>query len=260
MLSNANVYACFQGIEALREIPTILQPADPDFDLKKIANRVMKTIDKWSELKSIVEKAPTTGDASAKISQQIKNCFKNSEPIIKLFGGTLSSSSSSSSNLEPIPGVFSEIRTAFANLNQLLWSSEIHLLFLGFPTKHGGSLHPIEYFYGTKANVGEEDDHGGVARKRAKLYPKDVDDFLKLFTAEYVGCIYKWMSHFIHKRPVLQDMTTKNMMEILQDVDTEHYVKLARFQIDKTFGINCIFKSRNLDFFRMIYKAYHEGS
>jgi hypothetical protein len=258
LLSNTNVYACVQSIDASKEIPTILQPADPDFDLKKISIRVMTIIDKWSELKSIVERAPTSGDASFKISQPIKNSFKNSEPIIKLFGGTLSSSSSSSSN--SVPGVFSEIRTAFANLNQLLWSSEIHLLFLGFPGKHGGSLHPIEYFYGTKANIEDEDDHVGITRNKSKLYPKDVDDFLKLFTAEYVGCIYKWMSHFIHKRPVLQDMTTKNMMEILQDVDTEHYVKLAKFQIDKTFGIDCIFKTRNLDFFRMIYKAYHEGS
>ena len=40
----------------------------------------------------------------------------------------------------------------------------------------------------------------------------------------------------------------------------ERYVKLARFQIDKTFGTNCIHRTRNLEFFRMIYKAYHEGS
>jgi hypothetical protein len=130
------------------------------------------------------------------------------------------------------------------------------LLFLGFQSKNGGSLQPIEYFYGTKANVDEDDGHVG---NRSRVYPKDVDDFLKLFTAEYVGCIYKWMSHFIFNRPALFDITTKKMMELLLDSDTEHYVRLAKFQINKTFG-NPLTKTRNLDFFRMIYKAYHEGS
>ena len=256
MLANENVYTCFQSLEALREIPDILQTSNPDFDFKKVANRVEKTLDKWSELKSIVEKAPTTGEPIIKLSLAQKNAFKNNVQISRLFEGTPSSSSSSSSSSEEAVGLFSGVRTAFANLNKKLWSSEIHLLFLGFQSKHGGSLQPIEYFYGTKANVDDEDGHVG---NRARVYPKDVDDFLKLFTAEYVGCIYKWMSHFIFNRPALFDMTTKKMMELLLDSDTEHYVRLARFQIKKTFG-NPLTKTRNLDFFRMIYKAYHEGS
>ena len=255
LLTNDNIYACIQSLAAMKEVPDILQPSDPDFDLKKVANRVMKTIDKWVELKSIVEKAPTNGESNFKLSQAQKNAFKNNVQISRLFEGT-PSSSSSSSNSEEAVGLFSGVRTAFANLNKKLWSSEIHLLFLGFQSKNGGSLQPIEYFYGTKANVDEDD---GQVGNRSRVYPKDVDDFLKLFTAEYVGCIYKWMSHFIFNRPALFDMTTKKMMELLLDSDTEHYVRLARFQLNKTFG-NPLTKTRNLDFFRMIYKAYHEGS
>jgi len=251
LLANENVYACFQSLEALREIPTILQISDPDFDLKKVASRVEKTLDKWNELKSIVEKAPTNGEINVKLLQAQKNAFKNNVQISMLFGGTPSSSSSSSSN-SPEPGVFSQIREAFTDLNQKLWSSEFHLLFLGFQSKQGGSLQPIEFWYGTKSNI----DPGN----KAKLYPKTVEEFLQLFTAEYVGCIYKWMSHLIFNRPALHEMTTKKLMELLYDVDTEHYVRLARFQIDKTFGIYCIHRTRNLDFFRMIYKAYHECS
>ena len=254
LLANENVYTCFQSLEALRDIPDILQTSNPDFDLKKVANRVEKTLDKWSELKSIVEKAPTTGEPIIKLSLAQKNAFKNNVQISRLFGGT-PSLSSSSSNSSPEPGVFSEIRTAFADINQKLWSSEFHLLFLGLQSKQDGSLQPIEFWYGTKANIDPE-----IAGTKAKLYPKTVDDFLQLFTAEYVGCIYKWMSHLIFNRPALHDMTTKKLMDLVYDVDTEHYVKLARFQIDKTFGTNCIHRTRNLEFFRMIYKAYHEGS
>jgi hypothetical protein len=141
LLANENVYACFQSIEALREIPTILLTADPDFDLKKVSYRVEKTLEKWSELKSIVEKAPTSGEPSLKLNQQQKNVFKNNAPISMLFGGTSSLYSSSSNS--PEPGVFSEIRKAFADLNQKLWSSEFHLLFLGFQSKQGESLQPI---------------------------------------------------------------------------------------------------------------------
>jgi hypothetical protein len=254
LLTNDNVYACIhQSLAALREIPDNLRTSDPDFDLKKVANTVEKTIEKWVELKSIVEKAPTNGEPSLKLTQSQKTSFKTSVSISRLFGGTPMSSSSSSSSE---PGLFSEVRTAFANLNQKLWSSEIHLLFLGLQSKHGGSLQPIEYFWGTKANV---DDEGDYIANRARLYPKDVNDFLTLFTAEYVGCIYKWMSHFIFNRPALIDMTTKKMMELLLESDTEHYVRLARFQINKTFGIN-MHKARNLEFFRIIYKTYHEGS
>ena len=255
LLANDNVYACLQSLAAMRKIPDTLQTSDPDFDLKKVASRVTKTLDKWSELKSIVEKAPPAGDANIKLSQAQKNAFKNNVQISRLFGGT-PSLSSSSSNSSPEPGVFSEIRTAFADLNQKLWSSEFHLLFLGFQSKHGGSLQPIEFWYGTKANV--DADYLGTAGTKARLYPKDVPDFLQLFTPEYVGCIYKWMSHFIFNRPALNDMTTKKLMDLHYDSDTEHYVRLARFQIEKTFG-NQLTKTRNLDFFRMIYKTYHEG-
>jgi hypothetical protein len=173
-----------------------------------------------------------------------------------LFGGTSSLSSSSSNS--PEPGVFSEIRKAFADLNQKLWSSEFHLLFLGFQSKQGGSVQPIEFWYGTKANIDPE--YAMNAGNKAGLYPKSVEDFLQLFTAEYVGCIYKWMSYLIFNRPALQDMTTKKLIELLYDVDTEHYVKLAKFHIDKTFGITSMHRMRNLEFFRVIYKTYHEGS
>jgi len=253
-LSNENVYGIFQSLDALKEIPDILHISDPDFSLKKIANRVEKTLDKWSELKSNVERAPTSGEASFKLSQAQKTAFKNNVAIGMLFGGTSSSSSSSSNSPESV--VFSEIRKAFADLNEKLWSSEFHLLFLGFQSKQGESLQPIEFWYGTKANI--DPDYAVIAGNKARLYPKTVDDFLQLFTAEYVGCIYKWMSHLIFNRPALHDMTTKKLMELLYDVDTAHYVRLAKFHIDKTFG--CIQKGRNLDLFRMIYKAYHEGS
>ena len=64
------------------------------------------------------------------------------------------------------------------DLNDMLWSSELHLLMLSYRGKSFDGIIVVDFFEGVS-------DFGGS-------YQRTILEFLDLFTAEYIGHIYKF--------------------------------------------------------------------
>ena len=225
-----------QFIDVVGDIPTRLSIGSTEFDLRIVANNVSKVIHRWRELKEIVATAPTSGEVRLKITTAQKQAFANDPTISTLLGPT-----------------FTAVLTKFGDLNNLMWNSEMHILFLGFRQQYGGRLQ-VDLWRGVKA-----DDLSGPTR----MFDKGVKEFLQLFTSDYIGCIYKLMTHFLFSRPISRSMKVKEMLEIISDGDTSHYIQLAQFQLDKAFdsdpfAIN-LHAERNFNYLRMFCKCFHEG-
>jgi len=223
-----------QAIEVVGNIPTGLSVGSIDFDLRIVANKVSRVINRWREIKEIVASAPSSGDARLKISATQKQAFANDPTISTLLGTT-----------------FDAVLRHFDALNTLMWNSEMHILFLGFRQQFGGRLH-VDLWRGVNDVAGP-----------TQMFDKGTKEFLQLFTADYVGCIYKLMTHFLFNRPVSTTTKVKEMLEIVSDGDTIHYIQLAQFQLEKAFDLNPhainLHADRNFKYLRMFCKCFHEG-
>jgi hypothetical protein len=76
--------------------------------------------------------------------------------------------------------------------------------------------------------------------KAPESYEQTLNGFLGIFTSQFVGCMYKFISHYIFKREQLcanyTKQTKKSFDVILEAPDIEYYIRLARHDIDKAFG------------------------
>ena len=91
-----------------------------------------------------------------------------------------------------------------------------------------------------------------------------INDFLKIFTPEYIGCIYKLTSHYMFKRPAPSIQKPKDFERILCESDTEYYINLAAHHLQKAFkdgrdGSMNIQKVRNFNYFRLFFKTMYEN-
>ena len=150
------------------------------------------------------------------------------------------------SNESDETSVFSKFRKAVADLNEVMWKSELHLLFLGFRTKATGRL-PLELWTGVKAD-----------QSNGSLYDKGVKEFLKLFTSDYVGCIYKMMSYFLFARPIKPDFSPADCIMLLGASDVKSYIDLAKLHLDSVFdGGEHQNADINFAIFRLIFNIYY---
>ena len=234
--TNDNVNDMLYMIDLVSDIPLQLKVGWADFELMTIANQVSKVIQKWTDLKGIVEKAQSGNavEARFKLTASQKSSFLNDPSVKKL--------------LDKDTGVADQVIQAFGALNKRMWTSEFHILFLGFRHQYGGRF-PIELWKGLKADI-----QAGPSI----LYDKGHSEFLAIFTSEYVGCIYKLMAHFIFNRPISRSFKAKDMLELLSDGDTSRYISLAELHIKKGFTKNDEIE-RNFNYLRMFVKAFHQG-
>ena len=234
---NEKVHEKLQQIICVGDIPSRLTTGLPEFNLRIVASRVQKTIQLWDELKVVVEKAsPNSSDSKQKLSKAQKDSFTNHPTIQLLFGNETNQS------------LLEDTMDAFMDLNKKMWSSEFHILFLGFRAQYSGPLQ-IDLWKGIKA-----DDHAGSTR----VFHKSHAEFFQIFTPQYVGSIYKLMSYFLFHRPISTTLKAKDMLDKLTDGDTLQYVELTKYQMKRAFTNNQ-WLDRNFNYLRMFCKAYHEG-
>ena len=231
---NKKVYEILQSIDAHGDIPSAFNIQSAALDLKALVEKVFSLIKQWTLLKSTIDKAP--GGGNEKISNNDKKDFRDHEDIVKLMGSNESDETS----------LFSKFRNAVADLNEIMWKSELHLLFLGFRTKATGRL-PLELWTGVKAD-----------RSNGSLYDKGVKEFLKLFTSDYVGCIYKMMSYFLFARPIKPDFSPADCLILLGASDVQCYIDLAKLHLDSVFdGGEHQNADINFAIFRLIFNIYY---
>jgi hypothetical protein len=232
--NNTKVYEILQSIDAHGDIPSAFNYQSAALDLRALVENVFSLIKQWTLLKSTIDKAP--GGGSGKISSNEKKSFRDHDDIVGLMGSDESDETS----------VFSKFCKAVADLNEVMWKSELHLLFLGFRTKATGRL-PLELWTGVKAD-----------RSNGSLYDKGVKDFLKLFTPDYVGCIYKMMSYFLFARPIKPDFSPSDCLMLLGSNDVQCYIDLAKLHLASVFdGGSHPGADINFAIFRLIFNIYY---
>ena len=185
--------------------------------------------------------------SSSTITTKKKKLFTDSPAIKKLMEDGVGGNSS--------PSLFSKMRALFSEINTKMWKSELHLLFLGFRSNSRGRILPIELFKGVKA-ASEVLDGG------SPLFEKSTEDFMLLFTAEHVGCIYKLMSYFGYRRPMSQSLSQADLINILTHSDVDSYVELAAYHLRKIFGDKdhiVANKDFNFNILRLVYNTYYMG-
>ena len=112
-------------------------------------------------------------------------------------------------------------------------------------------------------------------------YEQTINGFLGIFTSQFVGCMYKLISHYIFKREQLcacnTKQTKKSFDAILEAPDIEYYIRLARHDIDKAFGgssagghergaaendirILSLNRDRNYAYCRLFAKTMYQGT
>ena len=233
--NNINVYEILQRIDAHGDIPSAFNIQSATLDLKAHVEKVFSLIKQWTLLKSTIDKVPA-GVGNVKISAARKLEFREHEDIVELMGSNESDETS----------LFSKFRKTVADLNEVMWKSELHLLFLGFRTKATGRLH-LELWTGVKA-----DQSNGF------LYDKGVKEFLELFTPQYVGCMYKMMSHFLFARPIKPDFSPADCIMLLSASDVKSYIDLAKLHLDSVFdGGEHPSADINFAIFRLIFNIYY---
>ena len=240
------VSECLEEIDSLGEVPKILNVYSAEFDFKALGKHVYEVMEKWENLKSIITLASSNG--ADRITNANKKLFTDSPAIKKLMGdGGVGGNSS--------PSLFSKMRALFSEINTKMWKSELHLLFLGFRSNSHGRILPVELFKGVKA-ASEVLDGG------SPLYEKSTEDFMLLFTAEHVGCIYKLMSYFGYGRPMSQSLSQADLTTILTHSDVDSYVELAAYHLRKIFGDKdhiVANKDFNFNILRLVYNTYYMG-
>ena len=96
-----------------------------------------------------------------------------------------------------------------------MWKSELHLVFLGFRGKGGVFL----------VNLFE-------SKNSEKTYATPLKSFLKMFSGEHLGWIYKLTSHFIFQGPMAKTFSYESIKSLIEkDDDTLFYIKLAEHHI-----------------------------
>jgi hypothetical protein len=236
--NNEKVYEILQSIDSHGDIPSAVNFQSATLDLKALVEKVFSLIKQWTLLKSTINKASEkTGPNAQKISSEKKKAFREHDDIVELMGSNESDEAS----------LFSKFRKSVADLNEVMWKSELHLLFLGFRTKATGRL-PLELWTGVKADR----SNGSL------LYDKGVKEFLYLFTPQYVGCIYKMMSCFLFARPIKPDFSSSDCLMLLGSSDVQCYINLAKLHLDSVFNAG-EHPSADINFaiFRLMFNIYY---
>lgn len=151
-----------------------------------------------------------------------------------------------------LPTTTSRFTTQVEALRKLFWETKIHLIFMAYRMRNGNFL--MEFF--DKMEMNERN----VPEPREMT----INDFLSIFTPEYIGCIYKLTSYYIFKRPAPSIQKPKDFERILCESDTEYYINLAAHHLQKAFkdgrdGSINIQKDRNFNYFRLFFKTMYEN-
>jgi hypothetical protein len=127
----------------------------------------------------------------------------------------------------------------YIEFKDLLWKSELHVFFLGY------RFHPHGKF-----NV----DFRKVFNSKCTS-----EDFLRIFTPDYLGSLYKIISHFYFQRPIPANISIAQISGYLSQADMPYYIGLAKYHLDDAFGSSCARKEANVHIIGAFYRAFHDG-
>ena len=126
--------------------------------------------------------------------------------------------------------------------NSLLWNTELHVLFLAY--RHG----PHGKFF---LNF-----HSIFNRGDEKIYL--AADFLKICTPKFVGCVYKIVTQFFFKRPILMQTSLSTINGYCHDDDVSYFIGLANHHFQEAFGVRQVHRETYMNIMRAFYYSFHD--